>query len=163
MLRKSLPQAVTYEVYADGGDVGLCVGVVGEPQQQARLAYTGITDEEQLEEVVVSSISSAAAAAGRPANPAGVAKVGGGSAEENPESGQECQQQTKTGVRDGGHRVGFQREHTTRGSSWLMRDALNMQWSLGWAVVVDESRENADRQRAVGRLMMWKAAGRSAR
>lgn len=43
-----------YEVDTDCGDVGLGVGVVGEPQQQARLSNTGVTDEEQLEEVVVS-------------------------------------------------------------------------------------------------------------
>ncbi len=62
----------TYKVDADGGDVRLCVGVVGEPQQQARLADTGVADEQQLEEVVVSSILSAAATGGR----AGV-RVGG--------------------------------------------------------------------------------------
>jgi hypothetical protein len=49
----------TYEVDADRGDVGLCVGVVGEPQQQARLADTGVTDEQQLEKVVVSGTWSA--------------------------------------------------------------------------------------------------------
>ena len=52
---------VAYKVNADGGDVGLCVGIVGEPQEQARLADTGVTDEQQLEEVVVSGILSAAA------------------------------------------------------------------------------------------------------
>jgi hypothetical protein len=56
---------VTYEVDADGGDVGLCVCVVGEPQEQARLADTGVSDEQQLEEVVVSGMVSAAAT-GRP-------------------------------------------------------------------------------------------------
>jgi hypothetical protein len=48
--------AGTYEVDTDSGDVGLCVGVVGEPQEQARLADTRVTDEQQLEEVVVSGI-----------------------------------------------------------------------------------------------------------
>lgn len=43
-----------YEVDTDGGDVGLSVGVIGKSQQQARLSYTGITDEEELEEIVVS-------------------------------------------------------------------------------------------------------------
>lgn len=43
-----------YEVDTDCGDVGLGVCVVGESQQQARLSNTGVTDEEQLEEVVVS-------------------------------------------------------------------------------------------------------------
>ncbi len=43
-----------YEIDTDGGDVGLGVGVIGETQQQARLSNTGISDEEELEEVVVS-------------------------------------------------------------------------------------------------------------
>lgn len=47
-------ECCAYEVDTDCGDVGLGVGVVGEPQQQARLSNTGVTDEEQLEEVVVS-------------------------------------------------------------------------------------------------------------
>lgn len=45
---------VTYEVDANCRDVGLGVGVVGEPEQQARLANTRITDEQELEQVVVS-------------------------------------------------------------------------------------------------------------
>ena len=45
---------VTYEVDTDGGDVGLCVGVVGESQKKARLSNTGVTDEEKLEEIIVS-------------------------------------------------------------------------------------------------------------
>jgi hypothetical protein len=44
----------TYEVDSDGGDVGLGIGVVGESQEQARLSNTGVTDEEELEEIVVS-------------------------------------------------------------------------------------------------------------
>lgn len=44
----------THEVDTDGGDVALGVGVIGEPEQQARLANTGVSDEEQLKEVVVS-------------------------------------------------------------------------------------------------------------
>jgi hypothetical protein len=43
----------TYEVYTDRGDVGLCVGIVGESQKEAGLADTGISDEQELEEVVV--------------------------------------------------------------------------------------------------------------
>lgn len=43
-----------YEVDTDCGDVGLSVGVVGESEEQAGLSNTGVTDEEQLEEVVVS-------------------------------------------------------------------------------------------------------------
>ncbi len=49
-----LEARATYKVDTDGGDVGFRVGVVGETQQQARLSYTGVTDEEELEEVVVS-------------------------------------------------------------------------------------------------------------
>lgn len=43
-----------YEVDTDGRDVGLGICVVGESQEQARLSNTGVTDEEKLEEVVVS-------------------------------------------------------------------------------------------------------------
>lgn len=46
------------EVDADGGDVALGVGVVGESQEQAGLSDAGVTDEEELEEVVVSVIRS---------------------------------------------------------------------------------------------------------
>ena len=45
-----------YEVDADGGDVRLGVRVVGESQQQTGLADTGVSDEEELEEVVVSRV-----------------------------------------------------------------------------------------------------------
>lgn len=48
----------TYEVDTDRGDVGLSVGVVGESQQQARLSHTGVSDKEQLEEIVVSGAGS---------------------------------------------------------------------------------------------------------
>jgi hypothetical protein len=61
--RRGCSRGGAYEVDADGGDVGLCVGVVGEPQEQARLADTGVTDEQQLEEIVVSGIVSAAGGA----------------------------------------------------------------------------------------------------
>jgi len=44
----------TYKVYADGRNVTLGVGIIGKPKQQARLSNTRITDEEELEEVVVS-------------------------------------------------------------------------------------------------------------
>lgn len=44
----------THKVNTDGGDVGLSVGIVGESQQQARLSNTGVTDEEELEKVIVS-------------------------------------------------------------------------------------------------------------
>lgn len=45
----------THEVDADGRDVRLRVGVIGEPQEEAGLSYTGVSDEEELEEVVVSA------------------------------------------------------------------------------------------------------------
>lgn len=44
----------TYKVNTDGGDVRFSVGIIGKSKQQARLAYTGVTDEKQLEEIVVS-------------------------------------------------------------------------------------------------------------
>ena len=44
----------TYEVNADGRDVGLGVGIIGEPQEQTGLSDTGVTDKQKLEEVVVS-------------------------------------------------------------------------------------------------------------
>lgn len=50
-----LPRVVaTYEVDADSGDVGLSVGVVCESQEQTGLSNTGISDKEELEEVIVS-------------------------------------------------------------------------------------------------------------
>ena len=88
----------TYEVDADSRDVGLCVGVVGEPQQQARLADTGVTDEQQLEEVVVSGIvlaaeagagAGAAAGDGEAARVAGIAGIGGKSVGEGEDPGKE--------------------------------------------------------------------------
>ena len=44
----------TYEVNADSGDIAFCVGIVGKSKQQARLSNTGVSDKEELEEVVVS-------------------------------------------------------------------------------------------------------------
>jgi len=48
------PSRATYEVDTDGRDIRLGIGVIGESQKKARLSDTGITDEEELEEVVVS-------------------------------------------------------------------------------------------------------------
>lgn len=45
----------TNEVDTDCRDVRFRVGVVGEPQEKAGLSDTGVTDEEELEEVVVSA------------------------------------------------------------------------------------------------------------
>ena len=44
----------THKVDTDGRDVALGVCVVGETEEQARLSDTRVTDEEELEEVVVS-------------------------------------------------------------------------------------------------------------
>ena len=45
--------AAAYKVDADGRDVALGVRVVGEAQQQARLADARVADEHELEDVVV--------------------------------------------------------------------------------------------------------------
>jgi hypothetical protein len=44
----------THKIDADGRDVALCVCVVGETEQQARLSDARVSDEQELEEVVVS-------------------------------------------------------------------------------------------------------------
>lgn len=44
----------TYEVDANSGDVGFGVGIVGESQQQARLSDSRVTNQEELEEVIIS-------------------------------------------------------------------------------------------------------------
>lgn len=44
----------SYKVDTNGGDVRLGVRVVGKTQQQARLSNTRVSDEEELEEIVVS-------------------------------------------------------------------------------------------------------------
>jgi hypothetical protein len=44
----------TYEVNTDCRDVAFGVGIIGKTKQQARLSNTGVTDEEQLEKVIVS-------------------------------------------------------------------------------------------------------------
>ena len=43
-----------YEVNTDGRDVAFCVGVVCESKQQAGFSYSRISDQEELEEVIVS-------------------------------------------------------------------------------------------------------------
>ena len=45
----------THKVDADGGDVTLGVGVVGESEQETGLSDSGISDKEELKEVVVSA------------------------------------------------------------------------------------------------------------
>lgn len=49
----------THEVDTDCRDVALCVCVVGETEEQAGLSNTRVTDEEELEEVVVSIVQRA--------------------------------------------------------------------------------------------------------
>ena len=44
----------THKIDTDGRDVALGVSVVGESEQQTRLSDTRVTDQEELEEVVVS-------------------------------------------------------------------------------------------------------------
>lgn len=46
---------MTYEVNADGRDVALCVGIIRKAKQKARFADAGISDEEELEQIVVST------------------------------------------------------------------------------------------------------------
>lgn len=45
---------MTHEIDTDSRDIGLGVGVIGESQEQTRLSNAGISDEEELEEIVVS-------------------------------------------------------------------------------------------------------------
>ena len=44
----------TYEIDTDSGDVRLGVGIICESQQQTGLSNTGVTDQEQFEQVIVS-------------------------------------------------------------------------------------------------------------
>jgi len=47
---------VTYEVHTNGRNIAFRVGIIGETKKQARLSDTRVTDQEQLEEVVVSRL-----------------------------------------------------------------------------------------------------------
>lgn len=51
---KYLAASETYEVNSDSRDVTFSVGIIGKSKQQARLSNTRVTDEEQLEKVIVS-------------------------------------------------------------------------------------------------------------
>jgi hypothetical protein len=53
----------THEVDTDGRDVALCVCVVGKTKQQARLSDTRVSDEQKLEEVIVSVVRERSASA----------------------------------------------------------------------------------------------------
>jgi len=44
----------TYEIHANSRDVAFCVGVIGKSKEQTRLSDAGISDKEELEEIVVS-------------------------------------------------------------------------------------------------------------
>jgi hypothetical protein len=50
----SQPRGNTYEVHADRRDVALRVRIVRKPQEQARLSDAGVSDQEQLEKIIVS-------------------------------------------------------------------------------------------------------------
>mmetsp|Transcript_24079 Transcript_24079/g.75448 ORF Transcript_24079/g.75448 Transcript_24079/m.75448 type:complete len:263 (+) Transcript_24079:560-1348(+) len=42
-----------FKVDADGGDVALCVGIIRETQQEARLSDAAVTDQQELEEIII--------------------------------------------------------------------------------------------------------------
>jgi hypothetical protein len=42
----------TYEIHADGGDIALCVSIVGESKEEAGLAHSRVTNEQILVEIV---------------------------------------------------------------------------------------------------------------
>jgi hypothetical protein len=46
--------AITYEVHTDGRNVTFCVGVISESQEKTRFADTGVSDKEELKQVIVS-------------------------------------------------------------------------------------------------------------
>lgn len=43
-----------YKVDTNSGDVALSIRIIREPQQQARLSHTRVSDQEQLEEIIIS-------------------------------------------------------------------------------------------------------------
>ena len=45
----------THKVHPDGADVRLGVGVIRKSQQQARLSYARVSDQHELEDVVILS------------------------------------------------------------------------------------------------------------
>lgn len=45
---------MTHEVNTDGGDVRLGIGIVCESQEETRLSDSRVSNQEELEEVVVS-------------------------------------------------------------------------------------------------------------
>lgn len=51
---KDRNEGVTYKIHANRGDVAFRVGIVGESKEQARLSNTGVSNKQELEEIVVS-------------------------------------------------------------------------------------------------------------
>ena len=45
---------ITYKVHPNSRDITLSVRIIGEPQQQTGLADAGVSDQQQLKEVIVS-------------------------------------------------------------------------------------------------------------
>ena len=53
-MEQGMQDFLTYEIDTNGRDVAFRVGVIGESQEEARLPDTGVSDEEELEKIVVS-------------------------------------------------------------------------------------------------------------
>lgn len=51
---KGHKDGITYKIHTNRGDVAFRVGIVGESKEQARLSNTGVSNKQELEEVVVS-------------------------------------------------------------------------------------------------------------
>ena len=44
----------SHKIHTNGRDIAFGICIVGKSEKQARLSYTGVTDKEELEEVVIS-------------------------------------------------------------------------------------------------------------
>ena len=53
---KSKSNTTTYKVYTNGGNVGFRVGIIRKAEQQTRLSDTGVSDQEQFEEVIAAMV-----------------------------------------------------------------------------------------------------------
>lgn len=51
---KGRKEGVTYKIHTNRGDVAFRVGIIGKSKKQARLSNTGVSNKQELEEVVVS-------------------------------------------------------------------------------------------------------------
>lgn len=49
-----LAKRCAYEIYADRRDVAFSVRIIRKPEEKARLSNAGVSNEKELEEVVVS-------------------------------------------------------------------------------------------------------------